>query len=142
MSQARNFLFVTGGSEADLMSDFLQLDMQSKIWDHLDPVVKAAKELRKSSIFSQSTTNMQQIGVESNFVQDGRLLCRSNHTMVSLYVGEIKMSFGNIRHDFRHYLFGGLVKSPSKKQEPSAVDAEQETPKFIPSNDIIEIRTS
>lgn len=115
------------------MSDFLQLDVQNKAWQHLEPVTNIAgvKEIRRTSIISRSTTNLDRSGHKATYVNDGRLIRRSNHTMVSQYMGATNMPYGNVRHDFRHYLFGGLVESPYKK--PAArIEVTQEAPKFIP----------
>jgi hypothetical protein len=46
--------------------------------------------------------------------KDFAALKRSNHSMVTIYQGYTKNKEGNLLHEFRHYLFGGLAEQPYK----------------------------
>ena len=54
----------------------------------------------------------------------------SNHTMVSMVVGEEKLSHNSTILEFRHYLFGGLTLQTT----PTSTH-------LLPTNDLLEIKT-
>ena len=42
----------------------------------------------------------------------------SHHTMVSMHLGFQKLKYGATVHEFRHYIFGGMVDTSSDKSGP------------------------
>ena len=45
-------------------------------------------------------------------IRKTQMIKRSNHTMVTMFVGKQILRDGNVISEFRHYLFGGLAEMP------------------------------
>jgi hypothetical protein len=64
--------------------------------------------------------------------------------MVTIYEGYTKNKEGNLLHEFRHFLFGGLAEQPyqiKEKDQVSWIKAVNGPPEIAPSNELVEVHS-
>lgn len=139
-SQSKDFLFVTGGTTyKETLADFLHFNIHDSRWKYLIPVMNVEFLYRKV-VRNLLDEKSEEPSVRKSNLKAAGLLKRSNHSIVSVFNKSTQLEDGDVVHEWTHYLFGGLIDAPYKKDKWH-IQGSTQTPRIVPTNDVLELKT-